>query len=266
VVLTLPQATQSAEVRGRLVDAAGRLREKPIGVMLESDAFLLRQGFLVGEEFTFPLVDPGRYHLLARGGTTEVLLTDWFEVAAGEEFDLGEIRTKPGGALVVRVDQKGGASLARPWAILGEGYEGVVIPWEGEEFRAESLDPGERLLHVTEEGLFARATPVEIRAGETTALTLAFEPAVRVPIAIGAPPPDAVWKRMTIDVRDGAGTLLVRRVLLPSSVGDFPHALPTDLPAGSFTLSTELDTGRRAERAFTVPSLSAPPAEVLIAP
>ena len=47
---------------------------------------------------------------------------------------------------------------------------------------------------------------------------------------------------------------------------DFPHALPTWLPAGSFTLSTELDTGRTAERAFAVPSLTAPLEEILIAP
>jgi hypothetical protein len=69
-----------------------------------------------------------------------------------------------------------------------------------------------------------------------------------------------------VRVRDATGALLAQHLVVRRAWIDFPLTLPADLPAGTFTLSTELDTGRTAERAFSVPSPSAPPAEVLIAP
>lgn len=266
VELTLPQESGSAEVTGRIDDAGGRLRDKPLGVVLESDTFLLRLGSMDGDKFLVALVDPGRYRLFATSGTTQVRLTDWFDVAAGQKVDLGELVTKPGGALVVHVDAPSGAVPVQPWALLGDWTEGAAIPWDGEAFRAESLEPGQRLLSVIVRGFFVPATPVEIRPGETTELRIALEPAVRVPLALGAPPAGEAWNRLTMRVRDQAGTVVAERSVLRSQGLDYPYAIPTELPAGTFTLSTELDTGRTAERAFVVAGLATPPAEVLIDP
>jgi protocatechuate 3,4-dioxygenase beta subunit len=95
-----------------------------------------------------------------------------FEVKAGEDLDLGEIRLDPGLALAGRIEDISGAAVAGARVTTGEAmtpaFQTVLSGTDG-SFRLEHLAPGKVIVSVDASGFLAEDVPCDVAVGGAAA-------------------------------------------------------------------------------------------------
>ncbi len=237
-------------VIGRLEDAGGRIGEQDLVRLKLVDGYHLHvDEEFDGDSFRLGPLRPGTYHLRVVSGTTTVLSSPPFELAPGEEHDLGVLRTELPGSLVVDFTTAAGLDVPPERfpvrAVDLEHLEFQTLTLKDGVFVGEALAPGAWTLTVIDEHVTARRVPFEIRSGEETRVTVHVEPGAYRSFEVQSPEDAEPWSEIHILVRDSAGEIFhdLRWPALPV-IGFFPFG--TSFPRGTSELILTTDTGLSA--------------------
>ena len=172
--------------------------------------------------------------------------------AAGR-LDLGTITLAPAGfveGLVFGVGESELASLR--WLVTGpDGLESSVVRPEGDSFRSGPLAPGVHVLHVRGDGFRSARREVEVVAGETTRVDVAFERAGQRDVVFHPPPSARPPRHMFCVVLDRAGGEVWREaVVRPDEDGSLRCRV--SVVPGRYRLEAETNNGLRASAELAV--------------
>jgi hypothetical protein len=249
-------------VRGRVLDAAGRLRGK-LGVTLGFPGGLRSASKLEEEAFVFEQVPAGRYQIQVRSGEETVHAGAWFELMRGEDKDLGTVVTEPGGSLLVSIEREAGTETAEVSLSLrheGGAYRSAK-PGVANQCRIDNLSAGSHRLQTYCGGGAATAPYASCRvaANAETAVTVRLRRAVLRELSIDYA---ADQRLRSMSLRDAAGACYLEMSFLRPVPA--PYATRVRLPLGSYVLRADTAAGAAAEVAFEMQSLDASqPAVVL---
>ncbi len=249
-------------LRGTFVDRAGLV---PAGercsarlacvseLLVEFGAALDGQG-----AFVFEGVVSGRHQVVIECAEVVLVRSPWFELAEGEQLDLGTLETRAPGAIAIECALPEGTeasavrgSLANPEGDMGAP---VVLAHEGGVWRAAEIVPGRYRLQLAGAGLATHLQELEIRPGEELRLALALVPGAERRLAF-VPPAGASAGWLRVELRERAsGRELVRQgpnwQRTPAPVFVFT------LAPGTYDLCVTTDTGLAASGSFEVVDLA----------
>ncbi len=215
--------------------------------------------------FVLSDVPPGRYRIVALGAPFGWLQVRAFELAGGDELDLGGLVLPEPGRVLVELERPVGPPAATAGFTLERREEFVVLEGFDGVFPDElSLAPGNYVLEVELTPGPRRELPFTVRAGEVTPLRVDLRSTclhrVRMRNASGRPGAGA----LELEVRqlDLAFEHVVARTTVERiEDGDWLHEL--ELESGRFRFTVRLPDGREQTR--DVPLFSSEPGrEVLL--
>jgi hypothetical protein len=267
LVLTLDEAIEPpAYVIGILADEAGLVGEQDrLSLQLVRGHRYYDEGEPDGDSFRLGPVPPGRYFLRVVAGTTTVLSTESFELAPGEEHDLGIVRTEIPGSVVADVELAPDVdfSLAALEVValdVGRTEYQALVHRNG-VFVAERIAPGRWALQVFGESdgtnVTSRFVPFEIRAGEETRVRTRVEVGADRNFEAHSPPDEADWVEIHIVVRDEEGTV-VQELRSPAFIESDVFPFGMVFPRGTSWLSLTTDTGLTAAHEVVIEDVDAP--------
>jgi hypothetical protein len=176
-------ALSNASVRGRLLDAAGRDAAWAVTLKLvdASEGGPERQPIARDGSFKFDGLARGKYVLNGRAGSAPAQSIATFELAEGQQLDLGDVSTRPLTALRIAFERVDGSA----WRGPPPNVQLVDAAGSRVGARTEAMAGGVRLeaepgvyhVHVQDVDLLAEPRRVELTAG--------VESTVRVRVAIG---------------------------------------------------------------------------------
>jgi RNA polymerase sigma-70 factor (ECF subfamily) len=249
-------------VRGTFVDRAGLV---PAGERCSArlacvSELLVEFGAALDGEgaFVFEGVVPGRHQVVIECAEVVLVRSPWFELAEGEQLDLGTLETRAPGAIAIEcaLPAKADAGTVRGSLANPEGDMGapVVLAHEGGVWRAAEIVPGRYRLQLAGAGLATHLQELEIRSGEELHLALALVPGVERRLAF-VPPAGASAGWLRVELRERAsGRELVRQgpnwQRTPAPVFVFT------LAPGTYDLRVTTDTGLAASGSFEVVDLA----------
>ena len=257
-------------VEGRLLDSAGRLsaNTEPHIVLESEGPSWSARAKVDGGRFLFEHIAPGRHRVRVTSADDPVGTWDWFDLAPGEERDLGTLQTEPGGSLVVNFERTEDAQDARfVLYVIGPSPDGAnryfpakrEIEPEASTATIAGLSPGEYRLRVAGEGLVYRSSSVHVRANEEAEATKAVERGVLVAFDVHNPE-QLAWGELNIDlVEDGTP---FEEWSFASDGVVLPYTVRATLPVGGFVVNIRTDSGLSASRSFEVGSMGAPESQV----
>lgn len=255
-----PVVHESSKVTLRIIDAANRAKGGKVSAVLESTS---TYSWWFGEQdadglWTFELKKPGAYRPLALFGERIIAGGEVFEFTPGEDLDLGVLRTKPGGTLVLHMDsseEHPPLDVKGSLAVGGYRLTEEFVVESVSSMRFESLEPGQGVLSLSGQNILMGSHEFEIRAGEETVLDIELSPAVGVPYRIDLPKSEADMSLVArfVDLADGseAGKIELKDLSQYSSPIEFKMMLGV----GSYRMESEVSDGRRDAVEFEVTSL-----------
>jgi protocatechuate 3,4-dioxygenase beta subunit len=248
-----PKKLASASVRGRVQDAARRLKQA-LGVTLSYGGGWYTNSQLDGDAFHFTGVEAGRrYQVLVMSGEDPVLASAWFELGPGEEKQLGTLVTEPGGTLRLRIERSPGTEKIAPSVYLQlEGSSRKVEPGTSAEVLIDNLSPGTWRLTAYAEGMASVRGECRVVVGVETEGKITLRAAAQREIVVEY----AATQRLSrIQVRDATGVdhldMQPRTTTLPR-----PYTIKLRLPLGHFTFSAETESGASGRMEFDMTSLA----------
>lgn len=254
-----PEKAPSAKVRGSFRDPAHRLARLPEPVLASDDGVRRSSDRADGAGFLFAQLPAGHYRVLGMLGETFVYVGERFELARGEERDLGALEPAAGGALTLRVTRAKGLEHSNVQAYLEfagiAGGSVLAVPEQG-ELVVPDLAPGRYVL-----SLYAPDPAASVRrefdvAGDTR-VELALEPGAARTFQFTQPEDGASeWIQITLARANGE----------PAYDGEFrgnptdpiPFATQLSLAAGTYTVRARTKSGLHVEHTFVVGAELAP--------
>ncbi|MEM8711907.1 MAG: carboxypeptidase-like regulatory domain-containing protein, partial [Planctomycetota bacterium] len=260
-----PEVHPTSKVVVRFEDAADRAQGGRVSVSLER---LDRWSWHFGDRgddgaWTFTHDEPAEFRPVAQLGERVIAVGEPFEFVPGTDYDLGTLRSEPGGTLILNWTLPEGFDPGEVSAYLSfdavRRNERVTVDPRGTS-RFESLQPGGGKITLLAENALKHVAPYEIVAGEISSVDIALTPAVGVPYHIDLPSPEqatSVAIRFVDAVTDTEISALETEDLrrYPNPI-DFEQKLV----AGTYRLEVVLGDGTRKATTFRVPSLD--PAKV----
>ncbi|MCB9878064.1 MAG: carboxypeptidase regulatory-like domain-containing protein [Planctomycetes bacterium] len=254
-----PQKKVPGTVRGRIADAGARIRNpKAATVTIHSDAGWFRPGIaLTDGAFVVDEVEPCRFKVVLKEGESVLASTDWFELVAAGDVDIGTLTTEPGGALHVQVSRAKGADDFEPKLYLrrdGDPMSTTIELGRAGEARADNLTPGRYEASCYFKGMQSVKSSVEVRAGATSQLTIALHPGASGKVAVWWPEGQSASKRRGYQVSDASGAVVQEYEGLLYTSPTRPYELHYTLAAGRYHLEFSTDDGLRGELDFEIPA------------
>lgn len=263
-----PVQGEPGTVTGVVEDAGRRFAEDAVlAVWLTSEhgSFRICQD-VDGWRFKFGRIDPGRYHVSLLADGEPVHRSEPFELASGEDRDLGVLVTRPGGSVRFRLARAEGAEGLEPVGWPSRG--GSRIAFEGvDELLVQNLSAGDYTLYVQGEGLARSQIPYTVVAGEETQVEIEVLPAVLRRVVVDWPH-EADLGSLEIQVTDSAGRVRMDRTIGSANTTSRPYTADAYLPIGTFRARAVAGKGLSAEIDFAVTSLepSAAPITLTLSP
>jgi len=250
--LASPEKNPCARVRGRLADPLGRFPrpltptlETPNGVGVFADSS-------DGGAFEFRGLSAGTYRLLGHHEDTLGYVGPEFELARGEELDLGALELLPGAALRVRLRRAPGLADVRV-----QGYlQPRDVPWgtvldfsRGDELALPSVTCGSYQLRLYC-GTGAAQQVRELELTHDTELELPVVPgaARRIELAFG---PEAARGTLHLVVRDAGGQAFEDAILGRWNERS-PFVFELAVPPGRYGVRAETSSGLAASGELVV--------------
>jgi protocatechuate 3,4-dioxygenase beta subunit len=264
-----PKKAVPGSVRGIVVDAGHRLANPgALAVTLALDDRSWRTNVkLDGNAFTFDDVEPGRHQIVVMSGEDPILASEWFDLQAAEQKDLGALQTEPGGALRLRLQRTPGTEQVALTAWITQ--EGVMHGRKVElgtdsERTVDNLTAGKYRFGAYATGASSVEGHATVAAGGVADLTLRLVAAVARELVVEYPA-EATLRR--VRVRDASGAFVADHEATHGYAIPRPFTWKHQLPLGEFTLLAEFEGGRSAEVAFAMTTLAADqPAVRLVVP
>ncbi|MBK7877658.1 MAG: sigma-70 family RNA polymerase sigma factor [Planctomycetes bacterium] len=258
----LDAALPSVRIRGRLLDADGKptaaAHLSPCSIAFQF-SFVLTADAATGV-FDFGPYSPGEWQLRIDVPDRAAIQLGPKHLAAGETWDVGDVRLMPGGRIRARFERDvelGGATPAVE--VLREGW------FAGAEFHpardglsgaTAELPPGdyEVLVH----GAFAsQVVPVRVESAKDVELVVRLRAGVARQVELELPAKDGAERSMPVlGVRDADGRLVYRRLVWFATDATLAMEELTLAPGEYVLEATTLD-GRRATGTLRVDAASA---------
>ena len=234
----------SGEVTGRIVDAGNRLAGRAAEISLSTSVMRVRAQ-LDGDRFTARQVPPGRWFVWLQADGEPVVVGPTFELQDGQQLDIGDVVTEPGGTLRVALRTNDGATIDKPAADLDSSYRRQRLKWDGTHLVATNATVGRHRVQLSTPGWHAPPRDVEVTAGGDSVVTLDVAPASHRRFRFTMPFPDQ-WQRCEFALRDAAGNVVSADSTTTAATGIEPHWWQAPQPFGQFTLEAVVDGVRRA--------------------
>lgn len=239
----------SVKIRGRITGPDGRpvpqanvAAEARDGLGTGLEAATDEGSFALG-----PLI-PGRWRVCVQVPGSPWVWSEWRELPADAEWDLGEVRLPVPGSIAIRTQAPAGLAfhLVVFDAALALG-SWAVVDRDGDRFQTKPLAPGLHYVMAVGDEVAARFLPVEVRAGEDSTVDLTVERGHQRRFEIHC---DAVLTELHLRIlQDGV------LVAGSSAVGRTPGAIrmteTRSLAPGDYLVTARGD-GRAGEAHFTV--------------
>lgn len=256
VVLTLPaippvhygtvQGTLDAEYAARLANGNFQASLQREG----SNTFQMARPS--ANRFRFEEVEPGRVRVVLMVGMSAFFASEWFELAPGEDRDLGILVPPPGGAVRIEVEYVDGAQPTAIRCNFGAGMFGRELLWDGNAFVAEDFPPGEHSIWIRAPGIYAETHGlfVPVTSGGSSTCRVRLRPGGTVDYVL-SPSPGGSWE--VLESRITEGERLLSEQHFRNGVGlVVPIRSRLQLPVGRFTMEVVEDGGEKVTRSFEV--------------
>ena len=246
---------EKATVRVRIEDPAKRITAGGHSVQ-----FADSKGFGKAKEkdgvFSATL-KAGRYQawLLTGGGVGAC--SPWFDLAPGEDLDLGVLRTEAPGSLkvVVKRPEGMGSSDIRVFARPDYIYNGERTLSLGQtSCELEDLLPRTLPLRVSGDGISFYYGEVTIESGKTTTVRVTPALAKKAQITFAGSPPNG-FGVLDCVIRDAKGDVYFQRPFSEEWNVRLPHKFDLNLPVGTFTVEASTTSGLEGQGIIRVQSL-----------
>ena len=255
-----PKEYEESVVIVRVEDEAGRAgNPDAIGVILESTRKLSwRFGDRSGDTWTFKVNEPDTYTPIVVAGEQIIAVGEPFESVPGERHDLGTLRTKTGGKLLLQIQRDEGTESAtfKAWIKIDACRRSQSIEVGAvSEYILEGIEPGSGEISIHGEGIVSVDVPFEVDAGRQATVTIPLEQAAEVPYKIHWDLSDRP-KTLSFKFLDRSTGSVVREINLENL---HRYKMPIDWKfrtgPGSFTLEAELGNGKKGRVDFEVTRL-----------
>lgn len=255
--LSAPSGPLPARVRGAIADEHNRF-DDPAAVdyrLTVEDGMSYLPGQSDGLAFEFENVPPGRYRVTAYAQEQLVHLSDWVEVAANQDVDLGVLNTRAGAGLVVTLNCEDGVSLDDVRSSLAsddlQAY--VALTSQGMELVADNVQPGSHQLWVVAPGMAHVQRPLVLKPGETTRVAVDCVRGVDQRF-LAECDDQAVWSGAITSLHDMKGRLLLE--IENPFAGQLAYFdWMYRVPIGHYEMRVRTDTGLSASGTFEVKEL-----------
>ncbi|MEZ6036361.1 MAG: carboxypeptidase-like regulatory domain-containing protein [Planctomycetota bacterium] len=254
-----PQKKVPGTVRGRIADAGARIRNpKAATVTIHSDAGWFRPGIeLQDGAFVVDEVEPCRFRVVLKEGETVLASTDWFDLVAAGDVDIGVLATEPGGAVQVQVSRAKGAEDFEPKLYLrrdGDPLSTTVELGRAAEALVDNLTPGTYEVSGYYKGMQSVKRSIEVRVGTTSQLTAELRPGASGKVAVWWPEGHSESKGRSYEVTDESGAVVSEFDGLLYTSPTRPYELHYTLAAGRYHLEFSTDDRLRGELDFEIPT------------
>lgn len=255
-----PVKQAPGKVRGRVLDAGARLGAAARGVILRTENEWRVGAKWDGDAFEFDKVPPGKYRVSILADEQPVYVGPEFELAAGEDRDVGIVTTEGAGSLIVQIEREPGTETVElTLSLRGEdgGWRSAKAGAD-RECRIDNLTPGSmQLAGYGNDIAVEPGAQVTIRAGTEVRAMVRIRAARLCSIEIACPDGERLAQYSVADEQGRRWTHAQRLTRpLPN-----PHMLRVRLPPGRYTAQVATASGRSAEAAFVVEA-GAPPVPV----
>jgi hypothetical protein len=198
-----------------------------------------------GDRFTVKELSPGRWFVWLEADGEPIVVGPDFEVQGGQQLDIGDVVTEPGGTLRVALRTRDGATIDKPAAELDTSFRRHRLKWDGTYLVATNVTAGRHQMRITTPGWHAPPRDVEVTAGGDSVVTIDVAPASTRRLRFTMPFPDR-WQRCEFTLRDAAGNVVSTDSATTAGVGIGPHTWHGQQPFGQFTLEAVVDGVRHA--------------------
>ena len=208
---------------------------------------------ITGMDFRFDKVKPGRYRLSAKAGATTVAVSDWFEVHAKEDFDIGTLTTAVAGSLQLTLLRAKGTESIEPTLYLyrKDKIHGHSVKLRsGNRIRVQNISVGAYTYGLYAKKIATQRGELEIQAGQETTLQIRMIPATLREIVFRFPA--GATGKLQAMILDASGKQIwsVKTVDTSRLAGVFKPKIR--LPIGSFSLSAQVGTGAKGSCQFSM--------------
>jgi len=252
------------EVSVRVDDAADRIAGTG-GVMFSYDG----GGYFSEEEdgvFRAEL-PPGRYQARVLEGDTLVGYSDWFELGAGEERDLGTIRTRHPASLVIALDCPPALADKFMWARVArdeqERVEERKFPADANELTIEGLLEGSAVVEVWGNDVARERQAVELLGNTPTSVRFSLQPAGHATIHVESAVTEG-FGRLIITVRRETGELYHEVAFRERWGAELPFDFGVSTPTGRYPVEVTTTSGLTARGELVMTSLTEPTSLTLV--
>ena len=259
------EAEARSTVRGRFLDPEGRLGDA-LSAVLESERHV--QHFpdaTAGGSFEFRWLGAGRYRVLGVRADTVVLVGEEFDLARGEELDLGALAVPPSATLTLRLARAGGMKTVQVGGslYLRGTMLGPPLRFDAGNELALELSQGTYQLRLWAEG--AAYIQREIELHGDAELELPVVPGVARALEIHLPSSGARGD-LRVTVKDEAGVCYQDTTYVRGWNERSPFELDLRLPVGRFTVEAHTSSGLKGRCEFAVgqPGTAAGPAALAL--
>jgi RNA polymerase sigma factor (sigma-70 family) len=261
-----PTELPTASIRGRVVDEHGApIAGATFTLMLSSSSF--GTGTISGTDGTFSRerLRAGRFRASIRASGYGQRQLPALALQPHESRDLGDVVLARAGKVEITL---AGHTEQRGAQVKLVREDGSDVEWlwaEGALARSE-MPPGRYVAMAQLGDDTAGSTPLVVRGGETTRVTLACAPAAQVAIEcrLGAPRPEGFVR---VQVFDSGDALIAAWSLHADRPGpDRPSVLRERLAPGRYRVAIASDDGRSAAVPLLVPDVASTPSVVLELP
>ncbi len=254
-----PTRSAPARIRGRFVDAGARVPEGAGPVTLTtrgaSGTALARPDGPSGE-FVLEGLRAGRTQITAVVDDTVIAASAWLELAPGDDFDLGELRSeRPRSALEVRIGRDPVAANT-PLRLTLRDRDGLTMAIARDvttdHVTFENLSPGRYGLAYSGSEIVSEEAEVELRPSEAIALEIRVRRGASCRFHLDFPV-GARAQTIHMKIRSEQETLVDRSWTAQHLiVEEFLSQHPGSVPAGTWECEVSTDTGLRGVTEFRV--------------
>ena len=199
--------------------------------------------------FSVEPLPPGRYRITVTVPGFADFVTPFHDLLPNETWDLGEIRFRPAGHLVVipRRDPDSPAADVHPWVERDGTGKTYKVERDGDRFLSEPLAEGSYHLFAASPPLATVAVPFQVRSGAETVVELPLRGGIERTILVES---DERW--IVLRVLRSEGIVFAGPLWRADSSEPFSKTLAFE--PGEYTIEVEVgdDPGRTARRSFSV--------------
>ena len=250
-----PKKKKRGKVRGRIHDAAGRVRTGALSVLLASDkSFWNTREDLKDGVFEFNRAEPGKRRIVVKSGETVIYTGPWFELTAAEDRDLGTLVTEPGGSVQIQIHRGKGTEKITPdiYLTAADSFHGTTVrPGVVDGHRVDNLCVGKYRVRAYGKGMMSIRTEVTVEVGAGAKLDLHLQVAAVCPFEV-ALPKDKKLGEVAFKILDAKGQVCWSVTERNTGAIKNPYSRKAHLAPGHYVLSVQSTTGLKGEFRFEV--------------